>query len=119
MSDIEMTLLEEYNSINDRFNLLFEEKYVTHNKFVQFIYYGPHNEDSRYVLVDTNKQTWEFAKSIMDVKEFFGLGEYSFKELIEDISALIKEEAELKAQLKQNGISPNMDYSRKLSIALT
>lgn len=125
MSNSNMSLLNQYNNIDARFNLLFEDKYVTHNKFVQFIYYGymrtydgPHSEDSRYVLVDTNKQTWEFAKSIKDVKEFLGLGENGFTGLIEDISDLIKEEEELKSQLKQNSISNDMDYSRKLRIAL-
>lgn len=124
MSDKE-SLLQKYYNIDNMLNQLFEEKYATPNKFVKFIYYGymqddvsRRSEDSRYVLIDTHKQTWEFAKRINDVKLFLDLGENGFTSLIDEICVLIKEEQELKSQLKHNGIRPDVDYSRKLSMAL-
>ncbi len=125
MSESNISMLKKYYRMNNELNFILEERYSTSTKYVQFIYYGNMNknvsrqsEDSRYVLVDTNNQTWEFAKSIKDVKQFLELSENRFMGLIQDISNLIKEEEELKAQLKQNGIRPDIDYSRKLSIAL-
>lgn len=125
MSESNISMLKKYYRMNNELNFILEERYSTSTKYVQFIYYGymheydsRRSEDSRYVLVDTNNQTWEFAKSIKDVKQFLELSENRFMGLIQDISNLIKEEEELKAQLKQNGIRPDVDYSRKLSIAL-
>lgn len=125
MSESNISMLKKYYRMNNELNFILEERYSTSTKYVQFIYYGNmhknvsrQSEDSRYVLFDTNNQTWEFAKSIKDVKQFLELSENRFMGLIQDISNLIKEEEKLKAQLKQNGIQPDIDYSRKLSIAL-
>jgi hypothetical protein len=46
------------------------------------------------------------------------LGENGFTSIIDDICVLIKEEQELKLRLKHIGIRADVDYSRKLSIAL-
>jgi hypothetical protein len=117
-----MSLLNQYNNIDNELNYLFENKYATPDKFVKFIYYGYMNynmslrsEDSRYVLIDKTNQTWEFAKSISDVKLFLDLQDEC---IIDDIYALIHKEDQIRIMLELQGINPEINYSRKLSIAL-
>jgi hypothetical protein len=120
------TFFEEYKKIGEEIENIFAVNYKTKDRYVQFIYFGydeyeptkPKSEDSRFVLIDTKNQTWEFGHFLTDAIKFLKLDNEQIQKLKNDIIFLNEKEIELRNLISDAGFIPKIVYHRKLQIML-
>ena len=111
-----------YEEVNREFEELFQTKYRRNGRYATYLHYrcaqqepkqDMFSEDSRFVLTDTAKQTWDFASKLSEVCAFLGLTEEEQTALKADIYELIRRE-EYITQVMSDG-TPH-PYGRKMHI---
>jgi hypothetical protein len=121
-----INIFDEYKLIGQEIDNLFQVKYKSETRLIQFVYYGyfkynpttASSEASKFVLIDTKLQTFGFCQSLMEAVDFLQLEDGESSNLRNDILKLIEKEERLRNSIEEFGFTPKIVFNRKLKVLL-